>query len=413
VLLNQGQVLASRYRIVKLLGNGGYGAVYRAWDLTLHQPCALKQNLATSYESQRQFEREAIILAGLRHTGLPRVTDHFEIQNQGQFLIMDFINGKDLEKIITDDPGVLPEEQVVDWINQVCLALQYLHNHQPPVIHRDVKPQNIIITAENQAILVDFGIFKLYDPILSTTAGARGVTSGFSPPEQYGKGKTDARSDIYSVGATLYFALSRHYPPDAIERVVGHDRLIPPQVFNSSISEPIQSAILTAMQIDPQDRFSSIAEFIYRLQIDVSPIQTPYHVQAEEKQVTGSAIFSDSLIGQPLDPSSRQDEQVIPSHYQKVLPAGVKRVAWFCILSSLLIGLARMFFPGYLSEPLLLNYFLSGGYLYIFVMLIFLLSGLFSGVLLMRSSRWGRRLAILYLLFLILNYGLEIFYRFY
>jgi serine/threonine protein kinase len=135
VFLTQGQVLANRYRIVKLLGKGGYGAVYRAWDITLHQPCALKQNLATSYESQRQFEREAIILAGLRHAGLPRVTDHFVIPDQGQFLIMDFINGRDLEKIIMSDPGTQLEAQVVDWINQVCLALQYLHNHQPPVIH--------------------------------------------------------------------------------------------------------------------------------------------------------------------------------------------------------------------------------------------------------------------------------------
>lgn len=412
MFLTQGQVLANRYRIVKLLGKGGYGAVYRAWDITLHQPCALKQNLATSYESQRQFEREAIILAGLRHPGLPRVTDHFVIPDQGQFLIMDFINGRDLEKILMSDPGTQIEAQVVDWINQVCLALQYLHNHHPPVIHRDVKPQNIIITEENQAILVDFGIFKLYDPLLSTTAGARGVTSGFSPPEQYGKGKTDARSDIYSIGATLYFSLTRHYPPDAIERVVGHDKLVPPRVLDSSISDTVQSAILIAMEIDPQARYASIAEFINSLQTDVSSSEASYPVQAAGKQVLDSSLKSNMVLGQIAGTSHEQGRPVKTRQDLMVMPAGVKRVAWFCILSSLLISLDIFLIPGYYFQPLVLEYFISG-YLSTVVTLVLLFTGVFSGRLLMRSSRWGRRLAIIYLIFLIISYGLTIYYRYF
>jgi serine/threonine protein kinase len=198
--LAKGEVLQGRYRIVKLLGQGGFGAVYRVWHLGLNVPCALKENLGTSVEAARQFAREASMLATLRHSNLPRVIDHFTIAGQGQYLVMDFIEGKDLGQMLIETGQPLPEAQVLAWITQICDALTYLHSQNPPIIHRDIKPANIRMTPQGEAILVDFGIAKVYDANLKTTIGAQAITPGFSPFEQYGQGGTDARSDIYALG---------------------------------------------------------------------------------------------------------------------------------------------------------------------------------------------------------------------
>ncbi|MBN1149006.1 MAG: serine/threonine protein kinase, partial [Anaerolineales bacterium] len=200
--LAQGQTLHNRYRIVGLLGQGGFGAVYRAWDITFEIPCAIKENTETSEAAQRQFLREAKLLHVLRHPNLPLVKDYFFLPSQGQYLVMDYVEGQDLGEMLLNGP--LEEARVLPWIMQVCDALSYLHSQNPPVIHRDIKPGNIKITPQGKAVLVDFGISKVYDPAMATTVGARAVTPGYSPPEQYGKGTTDARSDLYALGATLY-----------------------------------------------------------------------------------------------------------------------------------------------------------------------------------------------------------------
>ncbi len=168
--LQPGQVLNNRYRIVRLLGQGGFGAVYRAWDTNLNRPCALKENLDTSPEAQRQFTREATVLANLSHPNLPRVTDHFIVPGQGQYLVMDFVEGEDMASLLQKQ-GAFTLEQALPWILQVAEALSYLHSRTPPVVHRDVKPANIRITPEGKAMLVDFGLVKLFDPHLHTTVG--------------------------------------------------------------------------------------------------------------------------------------------------------------------------------------------------------------------------------------------------
>jgi formylglycine-generating enzyme required for sulfatase activity len=258
--LTQGQVLNNRYRIVKLLGQGGYGAVYRAWDLNFELVCAIKENFETTPEAQRQFLREARLLHVLRHPNLPQVKDYFIIAGQGQYLVMDFVEGQDLEELRAAVSGALPEAQALNWVGQVCDALDYLHHQTPPVIHRDIKPANIKITPAGQAMLVDFGIAKTYDPSLRTTLGARAVTPGYSPFEQYGTGVTDARTDLYALGATLYALLTGQEPPEAPQRVV-RDPLIPPRQFNHAISPAIETALMRALQIDPQARFQTAAEF--------------------------------------------------------------------------------------------------------------------------------------------------------
>ncbi len=272
--LAAGQVLLGRYRIDALLGQGGFGAVYRVWDINLNRPRALKENLDTSPEAQRQFSHEAGILADLAHPYLPRVLDYFFIAGYGQYLVMDFVEGQDLQDILDRTGGALPEAQVTARMAQVCDALAYLHQQTPPVIHRDVKPANIKITSSGKAVLVDFGIAKLYDAALKTTLGARAVTPGYSPPEQYGQGKTDTRSDIYALGATMYTLLTGQGPVESVTRFTG-TTLKPPRVLNPAISPQVENVILKAMRLDPVNRYQSVAELRVALTGQVSnPVPT-------------------------------------------------------------------------------------------------------------------------------------------
>jgi serine/threonine-protein kinase len=245
-LLEPGTVLNKRYRIIQLLGQGGFGTVYRAWDLT------------------RQFFREATLLANLAHSNLPRVTDHFIMRAQGEFLVMDFVEGEDLQAKIDRSGGPLPETLVLPWFKEVCDALLYLHNQQPPIIHRDIKPANIRITSAGKAMLVDFGIAKIYDPQTKTTMGARAVTPGYSPLEQYGHGATDTRSDIYSLGATLFAALTGQDPPESVQ-LITNKALLSPRSLNPHISVRLEKTILKAMELRPEDRFQSVTEFYHAL----------------------------------------------------------------------------------------------------------------------------------------------------
>ncbi len=267
--LAQGQVIHKRYRIVRLLGQGGFGAVYRAWDVTLDRPCAVKESFETTLSGQRQFLVEARILARLSHPNLPRVSDFFTLPGKGQYLVMDYIEGQDLEELCGAAGGRLPESQVIPWIAQACDALSYLHRQKPPVIHRDLKPANLKVMPpdkdypQGRVMLVDFGVAKVYGPAKRTTKGARAVTPGYSPYEQYGQSQavTDARTDIYALGATLYTLLTGQEPPESILRML-RDSLIPPRQLNPGISTNTEAAVLKAMQNDPDARFQSADEGI-------------------------------------------------------------------------------------------------------------------------------------------------------
>ncbi len=290
-----GDVLQNRYRIVKLLAQGGFGTLYRAWDSVLGRPCVVKENLATTQEGQRQFLREAKILANLSHPNLPRVTDHFLIPRQGQYLVMDFVEGQDLQQMIEDRGGPFPEARVLPWASQICDALAFLHSQTPPVIHRDVKPANIRITPENKAVLVDFGIAKTLDPSIKTTLGAQAVSPGYSPVEQYGKAKTDARSDIYALGATLYTLLTGQEPLESLQRVV-HDPYVPPRQVNPNLSMRISAAITRSMQLDPSQRFQNAADFKSAL-TPPPPVQIAPPVQNYQSPVK---VLSSSSATRPI-----------------------------------------------------------------------------------------------------------------
>ncbi|MGB8646035.1 MAG: protein kinase [Anaerolineae bacterium] len=255
-LLAPGTVLGHRYRILSLLGQGGMGAVYQAQDLRLGLVAALKENWGGD---PRQFQQEALILARLRHSNLPRVSDHFVEPNGAQYFVMEYIDGEDLEAMVKR-VGPRLEANVLGWIDQILDALIYLHNQQPPVIHRDIKPANIKITPQGKAILVDFGIAKTADPRLGTLTGARAVTPGYAPPEQYGL-HTDPRSDVYALGATLYTALTGQVPPESPLRTSGAVALIPPRQIVAAISPGTEGAILRAMETDMAQRWQSASEF--------------------------------------------------------------------------------------------------------------------------------------------------------
>ncbi|MDH7485146.1 MAG: serine/threonine-protein kinase [Anaerolineae bacterium] len=273
--LPSGTVLRSRYKIIELIGQGGMGAVYRAEDLRLKgRECALKEilpDLSATPEileqTREQFYREASILARLDHPTLPKVSDYFSHEGR-EYLVMDYVPGPDLREILNEarrQGKFLAEKTVLEWARQLSDALQYLHSQEPPVLHRDIKPSNIKLTPRGQLKLVDFGLVKLLLPDDSrtvTVVQGRG-TAQYTPLEQYGgdTGHTDVRSDIYSLGATLYHLLTGTPPADARERFLRPGSLIPPRELNPDISPQTERALLQAMAMHPDQRPSSVAEW--------------------------------------------------------------------------------------------------------------------------------------------------------
>lgn len=264
------EVVHNRYRVDALIGQGGMGAVYRAWDSVLKNTVALKENLDTSEAAQKQFSEEALILARLNHPGLPRVIDYFSIPGQGEYLVMDYVEGSDLEEILEHKRMAqqstggafkqLDEAQVIPWMVEVLDTLEYLHHQQPPVIHRDIKPGNIKITSDSRVVLVDFGIAKRYSMAHSTLTGAHAISPGYSPPEQYGNSTTDPRSDLYALGATLYHLLTGQKPPESVQRMTGSVRMISPRLLNPLISEDLERVIIKSMAIPMDNRFQSATQ---------------------------------------------------------------------------------------------------------------------------------------------------------
>ena len=208
----------------------------------------------------RQFRLEAVILANLRHPNLPRVSDHFVVGDQGQYLVMDFIEGEDLRQRM-ERAGNISEDEAVQIGAAICDTLMYLHTRKPSILHRDLKPGNVKIAPDGHIYLVDFGLAKVVHGSQITTTGARAMTPGYSPPEQYGTARTDLRTDIYSLGATLYAALSGIIPEDGLARAMDNAELTPLRRRNSRVSRRLSSAIEKAMAVDPADRYQTAEDF--------------------------------------------------------------------------------------------------------------------------------------------------------
>lgn len=263
-LLSAGTLINNRYLVERLIGQGGMGAVYEALDQRLGGPVALKQTTLSGEQSDRAFEREARLLARLRHPALPKVIDYFT-DEVGQFLVMEFFPGEDLAHQLTQRGGSFSVDQVLDWAEQLLQALVYLHNQEPPVLHRDIKPQNIKLTASGDIVLLDFGLAKSQAAMTSrtTTSGSIvGYTPMYAPLEQIQSTGTDARSDLYALGATLYHLLAGVPPRDTLTRAAASvskqpDPLRPLSEINPQVPGPVSGLIGQAMALDPAERFAT------------------------------------------------------------------------------------------------------------------------------------------------------------
>ena len=256
-----GYVLRDRYQIEGLLGRGGLGTVYKAGDLRLPgKEWAVKGMTEASLEpaeraaAVQNFEREAHLLAQLQHPNLPQVADFFEDGDSGRhYLVMDFIEGQTLEELLLRQGSPFPETVINEWTFQLCDVLGYLHAQNPPIIFRDLKPSNIIIEPSGQLKLIDFGIARFFKGDRSSDTQTFG-TFGYAPPEQYGLGQTDARSDIYGLGVTL-LRLSTGYDP-AVDPL----NLPLARQVNPAVSPQLEKAIHKATRQDPASRYQSTAE---------------------------------------------------------------------------------------------------------------------------------------------------------
>lgn len=261
-VLSLGEVLAERYQIQDIIGVGGMSTVYRARDLhfpNIERLVAVKEMITHARDPLvretviHNFEREAHILASLRHPAIPQIYDYFAIGNRA-YLVLEFIQGKDLEALLNETEGFFPEAQVLGWAIELCDVLHYLHSQRPnPVVFRDMKPSNVMITPSGRVMLIDFGIAKVFQ---SGQKGTMIGTEGYAPPEQY-RGEATPLVDIYALGATLHHVLTRRDP-----------RLEPPFSFesrpiraiNPAVSPEFEAVVMRALAYDPQDRFQSALE---------------------------------------------------------------------------------------------------------------------------------------------------------
>jgi serine/threonine protein kinase/S1-C subfamily serine protease len=260
-------ILQGRYRIIRQLGRGGMGAVYEAVDERLSRTVALKETLVETDELKRAFEREARLLANLRHPVLPKVIDHFT-EDDGQFLVMEFIPGLDLGELLSRRARPFSPAEVAAWADQLLDALDYLHTHEPPVIHRDIKPSNLKLTAQGKIVLLDFGLAKGFaGQMTRTTSGMSvvGYTLNYAALEQIQGERTSPRSDLYSLAATLYQFLTGRVPEDALKRAADmfddkEDPLPAVNKINPEVPEAFSAVLMQALSLKPSLRPSTAAE---------------------------------------------------------------------------------------------------------------------------------------------------------
>ncbi len=399
------QVLNGRYRIEASLGEGGMGAVYRAFDMLFDRYVALKEfrlgDLPSETEqfeetdhtivrdsrpvqltrekAMEQFFAEAKLLAKLEHSNLPKVYDFFNRGFEG-YLVMTLIEGSSLEKILGENGGPLAEETVQGWLLQVMDALNYCHLMD--VIHRDLKPANLLLTPDGLVYLVDFGIAKLLVAgQKETSTGARAYSPGFAPPEQYsGRGGTNPSSDIYSLGATAYALLTNITPTEPNDQISGESPLPPPRQMNPEISEKMERFILACLHLKKQERPQSILEardlllgtppqlvepVIPSKSLDAAsqPKSQPIKPAKEDSNSKPASKQESPVVSQPVVPTPQIVQPVPPSIKEKpALPPSLQKKSavkrkfpiWLVIL-LLLVGvflLLKNFIPGFPSSLL-------------------------------------------------------------
>ncbi|MFQ5594975.1 MAG: protein kinase [Anaerolineae bacterium] len=257
-----GATLKDKYTVTQLVAGGGMAWVYRAEERrpdgatrtwALKELRAASDDLAVRAEGRRLFEQEARILAGLRHRNLPRVAGSFE-QDGRSYLVMEFVAGESLQKRLNEANAPLLEDEVIAWAIQICDVLSYLHAQNPPVIFRDMKPSNVMVTPDGTIKLIDFGIARTYKAGKLRDTIAMG-SENYAAPEQWGTAQTDARADVYGLGATMYHLLANVPPTPAFLPAPP----VPLHQYNPAVSEQLAAVVEKAMAQDREQRYATAA----------------------------------------------------------------------------------------------------------------------------------------------------------
>lgn len=312
-------LLQNRYLVVHLIGKGGMGDVYLAVDQRLGSAVALKRTFFADDEMLGSaFEREAKTLARLRHPVLPKVSDHF-IENGEQYLVMEHISGDDLSKRLEAAQKPFPLSWVLFWADQLLDSLAYLHAHEPPIIHRDIKPQNLKLTDENSIILLDFGLSKNNtgeSRVMSGSTGSIvGYTPHYAPMEQIRGTGTNPRSDIYSLSATLYQLMTNQVPSDSLTRADAVINDMPDPIkqinaINPEVSASVSTVILKGMEISQERRFPNAREMQKALRDAFANMQNAMSAQtvAFNVQENQNTPVQSQQVSQPISQSQEKTE---------------------------------------------------------------------------------------------------------
>jgi serine/threonine protein kinase len=316
--LASGTLLQNRYLIQKLIGGGGMGVVYLAQDQRLaNRSCAIKEMVdhiidpEKRREANEYFAREADTLAQLRHPSIPAISDRFDQSNR-HYLVMEYVEGRNLEEEMAALGHPLDEGVVIDIARQLCEVLSHLHNFTPPIVYRDMKPSNVMLTPRGKVMLIDFGIARLFKV---ASKGTMIGTLGFAPPEQY-QGQVDPRSDIYSLGATLHYVLTgrdpEKFPPFSFP---------PVQSLRPAISSNLAGAVDRALSYKVEGRPQTVGEFrdmmLYGTGLNTAPIAV--------SPGTGTADLT-RVTSIPLRPRRRR--------------SGLRRAVGFLLFTATLASLA-------------------------------------------------------------------------
>lgn len=287
----------SRYVVEEVIGQGGMGHVYRVMDTHLSKRRALKEmipQMGTPEAELINYRREAEMLLTQEHPGIPQIYDWF-IEYHRAYIVLQYIPGDNLERRLTNAPGYLTQEQVGEWMLQLCRIVTHLHSQRPPIIFRDIKPNNIILTPEGRIVLVDFGIAKTFvHDEEHTNVG----TNGYAPPEQY-KRQAEPRSDIYAIGATMHHLLTRSDPRKEAPFTFT-ERM--PRALNAAISPQMETVIMKCLEMKADDRYQSCEELALAIEsaLGLGPVDDTSHFRATR----GSGSYTRSSWSPALGPTS-------------------------------------------------------------------------------------------------------------
>lgn len=338
--LDVGTVVNNRYEVLELVGSGQTTRTYRACDNKSNSDIALKELLddfddpVKRREVIMQFQIEAKILIRLEHPSIPKFEEYFSY-NGRRYFVIEFVRGESFEEIVRNSETLFDEQTLLDWTRQLCDIIDYMHSQKPePVIYRDMAPKNIILTDEGKVKIIDFGISKLFSPDTKTMASAKVVNPHFSPLEQYAA-QTDERTDIYSLGATLYYLSTKNPPVDAIDRSISSVELKPCRMFNKNISQGFENIILKAMEVDKDKRYQSIKEMIGELEnhskaIAPSPVAAPPVMEIKGK--ASLPTVDKNLSSYKTARIVKKSEKVLPEKKPEKPKARKSIVLWVILI---------------------------------------------------------------------------------